>query len=358
MPTSNPKLHPSTKIHVFEGRDVVVDIAMFSLPNGYAYARIATTASAAGLDASSDELVTHEQIMSAIRSMESMDAIRECGIATYNFDDYGQIDWDAAEAGNPWAPAEKHAFARRVSASNLAHHCGQIAEALEMIAARGGMLGWSARAGGAAVDLRAWGSASQLDGHLLDLGSFQCASGVLWVSDPCYDLAEGEDMLDGASGSWRAYSTRRGCGGWGDRPAQILIVREGDDPLAWLAGSGAHPWMDAGIDCGVDSGQAGFFDIRAYGLPGGENEAFYEACSDHTVGFMGAGVVAGGAACRSGDGDGGYPVQMARAPDGSLAAARILFYEPSPKEIHAWGAAFAAREAALLESSASRAPSA
>lgn len=355
MATSLPKAHPSTKIHIFEGRQAEVNIAMFKLGNGYSYARIETKA-IGGESGAAGFLkgASHEDLMSAIRSMQSMDHIRECGFAAYNFDDHGQIDWDAAETGNPWARGEGSGLMRRISSSNIAHHCDQIAEALDMIAARGGMLGWSANVDGAPIDLRAWGAAAQRRDHLLDLGAFECSSGTLWVSDPCYDLAEGEgkDVLEGAKGSWHAYSTRRGCGNWGDRPAQILIAREGEDPLAWLAGSGAYPWVDAGIDCGVDSGQAGFFDIRAYGEPGGENEAFYDACSDLTLGFMGGGVVCGGAACRSGDGDGGYPVEIARAPDGSLAAARILFYEPRPEEIHAWGAAFAAREAALIASSA------
>lgn len=333
------KPDPSEKINFFKGRRVVVEVDSFELPNGYSYARIATKA-IGGENGSLFSVFGDDEERS-----------RECGFEGHGLEDLGQIDWDAAEGANPWARGEGRM--RRISASNVVYICEKIARSLDAIKERGGMIGWTAKANGAEVDLRSWGASAQLLGHLLDLGSFECSSGTLWGSDPCYDLAEGDGgLIEGAAGTWHAYSTRRGFGEWGDRAAQILIAREGDDPLPWLGEAAAFPWVDAGFECGVDSGQAGFFDIRAYGAPSGDNEAFYDACSDHTLGFMAGGVVEGGAACRSGDGDGGYSVQIARASDGSLLAARILFYEPRPEEIHAWRAAMALAEAADIAAAA------
>lgn len=259
--------------------------------------------------------------------------------------------------GNGSEPAvSDEEFCLRISASNAAFGLARIAESLRHLQSAGLLAGWSASFECQPADLEQLGAAFESKAHLVSLGQFECKSGKLWASDPCYE--QDPDLgahLKGAKGSWSAWSTRRGCGDWGDRCSSILIVRDGDDPLEWLAGTRSG-WERAG-HCSVDSGQAGFFDAKSFKGEGGEDEDFYRGCTGATLGFTGAGVHPNGMGCASssGDGDGGYTI-VAAYENGQISAARILFYEPTHEEEHAWKKALAEKEAAALGKAADPAP--
>lgn len=85
---------------------------------------------------------------------------------------------------------------------------------------------------------------------------------------------------------------------------------------------------------GVDSGQAGFFDLAKFELVAAdkdhkdspEHEDFYEACGQKTLGIESWGTVQGiGAVSSSGYGDGGYTLCERRNEAGELIEARIVY---------------------------------
>lgn len=91
----------------------------------------------------------------------------------------------------------------------------------------------------------------------------------------------------------------------------------------------------SGIDVGVDSGQAGFFDAENYGSlfinNGGKHEecevfeAFYKDICDKTLSKDQFGAVEFGVASSSGYGDGGYDCYFKRDEAGEVIAATIIF---------------------------------
>lgn len=99
-----------------------------------------------------------------------------------------------------------------------------------------------------------------------------------------------------------------------------------------------------GIDIGVDSGQAGFFDDTAYRLnladkatsnTKREDMPVFEAFYDKIMGITGTteqfGVLDFGTVSSTGYGDGGYPLLVARE-DGVVIAASIIFIDPNEEE--------------------------
>lgn len=90
------------------------------------------------------------------------------------------------------------------------------------------------------------------------------------------------------------------------------------------------------IDVGVDSGQAGFFDLEKYNKalenkdnqkPGEEDpifEAFYKGCCDLTLGENSFGAIEFGTVSSSGYGDGGYTL-LFRKVDDQIVDAYIVF---------------------------------
>lgn len=91
-----------------------------------------------------------------------------------------------------------------------------------------------------------------------------------------------------------------------------------------------------GLDVGVDSGQAGFFDLEAFKLvaatgetkrrDGSPFEVFYEACGEQTLHGDGWGIVQNmGAVSSSGYGDGSYGCYIRRDEEGEIVEARIVY---------------------------------
>lgn len=107
------------------------------------------------------------------------------------------------------------------------------------------------------------------------------------------------------------------------------VMNEPIDPFAFVK---------AEMHVGVDSGQAGFFDLEAFKLvaqlpnhaadkiPNHPHKAFYETCGEQTLGADAWGVVQGmGCVSSSGYGDGSYSLLERRNEAGELIEARIVY---------------------------------
>lgn len=149
---------------------------------------------------------------------------------------------------------------------------------------------------------------------LHDLGNFEVTSEKLMVSDPCYNLGTWcQGILENVrNGKWRGLSVK-GKTDWGNRVWEVRAVHS--DYSVDIAMS-----EKMNIDVGVDSGQAGFFDLSHF--KGGQDEygdgGWYDQCCDLTLG------PAGGVVTSSGFGDGSYRCYVAR-DNGQIVAAKIVF---------------------------------
>jgi hypothetical protein len=215
------------------------------------------------------------------------------------------------------------------------------------------------------------------------IATFAVASGALRVTDPCYKMSTwcAGDLKDVANGTWHAHvgmfldptdikycqkwldkakgkkkaaydvaiaaghdeelanmraslydsdikDYERGIANYKGRVAYIHIVHEAykDDPAAL---DPKQFKLVEGLDVGVDSGQAGFFDLAEYvKVASGDriDETFYrKACAQTLDTELSFGVVEFGALSSSGYGDGGYNCYVLRHGEGKLIAAYIEF---------------------------------
>lgn len=97
-------------------------------------------------------------------------------------------------------------------------------------------------------------------------------------------------------------------------------------------------WVDSGIHVGVDSGQAGFFDLEMFQTMKKEvavEEEFYDEICDLTLDDKSWGVHPTGVVSSSGYGDGGYECLVRRNDDGKAIEAIIVYiskYEEEDEE--------------------------
>jgi len=173
-----------------------------------------------------------------------------------------------------------------------------------------------------------------------ELGSFDITSGEARISDPCYKVDEWcAGTIDKVKyGKWDAYVIKSDEGEWGNRCAVLIAVHEdytidADDPN----------FETADIDVGVDSGQAGIFDLSFFkddesvadtkriASDAGricEDEPWYSICCDRTLSEVGAGVIPFGCVSSSGYGDGSYECSVVRdthSPECEVVAIKIDF---------------------------------
>lgn len=165
---------------------------------------------------------------------------------------------------------------------------------------------------------------------------FEILTGSVWVSDPCYEAGgSGQVKLDNVrTGQWSMLLDKRDEGAWGSRVAELVVSHNGKCCFSW---------EHAG-QIGVDSGQAGVFDVKHYrndhiseGLPRFyEKEAicpdedWYSLCCDRTLATKlgGGGVVPYGAVSRSGFGDGAYDVYVSKdRTTKEIVGIKIVFIE-------------------------------
>jgi hypothetical protein len=157
-----------------------------------------------------------------------------------------------------------------------------------------------------------------------NLGDFTVKSGAVYVSDPCYDIdvwcmGKVENVKNG---TWTAWTEKQDCKDWGYRNASIT-VHHVDHPLS------AKPrWTKIkDLHVGVDSGQAGVFDMQDYinGHTPQTEDDWYEGMCDKTLnGVLHAGVSPHGAVSSSGYGDGGYNAYYIKKGD-QIVAIKIKF---------------------------------
>jgi len=175
---------------------------------------------------------------------------------------------------------------------------------------------------------------SKIQDTKLQLGSFECVSGKLIVSDPCYDRPTiGQAVMTKCKkGTWNSFANKGiiHSPDWGNRVKSLTAVHEDytNKQLNWNL-------SDVGI--GVDSGQAGVFEERFYkndSITSGvirkckeaicEDEPWYSLCCDRTLHVDSAGTIPYGVVSSSGTGDGCYRCFIA-IEDGLVIGINIVF---------------------------------
>lgn len=183
------------------------------------------------------------------------------------------------------------------------------------------------------------------------IGKFEILSGKVRVSDPCYDLETwcASTIEHVKKGEWLAFA------GMEDGRISVLEARHiscGTEDFKKLVGK----------EAGVDSGQAGIFDLQhfkddsvvpkdlklePYGNEGKPGDRWYDLCCSKTIGedtpyhYEGdkvvfdkvkrtaedrAGVIPFGCVSSSGYGDGSYPVSVS-IDDGEVVGIRITYID-------------------------------
>ena len=114
--------------------------------------------------------------------------------------------------------------------------------------------------------------------------SFEITSGKMIVTDPCYDKETWcQAKLDNVKiGKWHSTVEYSDEGEWGDRVASIWAWH---DSLGITDPGRDFPNCNESIpaDIGVDSGQAGFFDLEKYPDDPHTDKAFYDAVCNLTL---------------------------------------------------------------------------
>lgn len=156
-----------------------------------------------------------------------------------------------------------------------------------------------------------------------NLGSFENESGSFIISDPCYEIGTWcAGRLDNvATGQWNAFVTRVDGDDWGVRCSEISAYHVSviDKNL---------DWVKSDIHVGVDSGQAGIFDVPKFHS---KNEEWYSQICDLTSSDLGAETLDGGVVSSSGYGDGGYDCYYTKKDD-KIVAVKICFIEEYNEE--------------------------
>lgn len=164
------------------------------------------------------------------------------------------------------------------------------------------------------------------------LGQFVTTSSNILAIDPCYDEDLGTVISNAALGKWSAFVAYSDEKIWGRRVASIEIYHD-DFRVSHLLDS---RWKSYGHDAvGVDSGQAGFFQLERYQENGkgdfNDKDSFYGKVCDLTLSNEQCGLLEYGAVSSSGFGDGGYELQTIEK-DGQTVAARIIFISKEEEE--------------------------
>ncbi|ULL15652.1 DUF4241 domain-containing protein [Paenibacillus sp. H1-7] len=171
---------------------------------------------------------------------------------------------------------------------------------------------------------------------MIRLGSFEVGSGSLIVSDPCYDhnvTAMIRGVIDQVlNGTWIGYVEKQDVRDWGEACSRLVACHASLDERK----DDLH-WMKCSFIVGVDSGQAGIFDIAKYRIPdvegqdqaASEDSEWYQTCCDITESAVEAGVMDGGVVSRTGMGDGAYGAYLAVNESNQAIGVKIIFIRGS-----------------------------
>ncbi|WP_083397660.1 DUF4241 domain-containing protein [Paenibacillus sp. LC231] len=167
---------------------------------------------------------------------------------------------------------------------------------------------------------------------IIQLGDFEVNSGQLVVADPCYELDTNiiiMGVLDAVlNGTWASEVEKVEIPDWGEANAKLTAYHHS------AAEQGAFlEWIKCPFVAGVDSGQAGIFDIQKYRIPDADatsdssdtDSDWYLACCNITESGEEAGVLDGGVVSRTGIGDGAYGVYKAVNEQDQVVGVKIVF---------------------------------
>lgn len=167
---------------------------------------------------------------------------------------------------------------------------------------------------------------------IIQLGNFEVNSGQLVIADPCYELDTNIIIMGvlepAVSGIWTAEVEKVEIPDWGEANAKLTAYHHSVvDQGAFLE------WIKCPFVAGVDSGQAGVFDINHYRIPDADSSDgnadtdsdWYLACCDITENGEEAGVLTGGVVSRTGVGDGAYGVYKAVNAQSQVVGVKIVF---------------------------------
>lgn len=168
------------------------------------------------------------------------------------------------------------------------------------------------------------------------IGEFKVNSGALMVTDPCYESETWcqtsiKNVLDG---NWLVFCLKKDEKDWGNRVAEFIAIHE----TVKNKNFSAKKWKLIKGEVGVDSGQAGVFDLDVYntGITSGDD---YDKICNMTLNTddnfnvpFGTPVIDYGWATSSGFGDGGYPCYVTKNSDKKVVGVKIVFIGDETEE--------------------------
>ncbi|NMO95017.1 DUF4241 domain-containing protein [Paenibacillus lemnae] len=167
---------------------------------------------------------------------------------------------------------------------------------------------------------------------IISLGNFEVSSGQLVAADPCNDLDTNSIIMGvlepALNGTWASEVEKIELPDWGEANAKLTVYHE-----SAAAQKETLAWIKCPFIAGVDSGQAGVFDVSKYRIadaaapqdnPAGDTN-WYDICCDITESGEEAGVLDGGAVSRTGIGDGAYGVYKAVNDQSQIIGVKIVF---------------------------------
>lgn len=142
------------------------------------------------------------------------------------------------------------------------------------------------------------------------IGEFMLASGTMGAGDPCYGGAS--QSFPALNGLWEV-AVEYTHDFWGRRVMSLLVSNKNGRPVGG--------YNDLG-HINVDSGQAGFFDIKIEDLL---NEEYYDQICNLTLSENQGGVIQAGAFTSTGYGDGSYDLKVRYDENGKATDAVIEY---------------------------------
>lgn len=169
---------------------------------------------------------------------------------------------------------------------------------------------------------------------------FEVVSGVVRVTDPCYDPTTwcSAEVKKVKNGKWNASVRKSNEQMWGERCAELFVWHSDHKQEEVFNGMKR---VEIKEEIGVDSGQAGVFDAKFYkddkSVKGVErignhapicaDEPWYSICCDRTLSDQSWGTIPYGAVSSSGFGDGGYTGYKYLNSKGEVVGIKIVFID-------------------------------